>query len=102
MSLGELTIRADYAYRSKIESGTFRLPSTPFFDIVRQKGYGLLSARATLADIPLSGNVRGQLAVFGENLTNKKYSIQGIDFGFMATKTYSEPRTFGVEGKVEF
>jgi hypothetical protein len=46
--------------------------------------------------------VRGQLAVFGENLTNKKYSIQGIDFGFMATKTYSEPRTFGVEGKVEF
>ena len=102
MSFGELTIRADYAYRSRIESSTFKLPSTPFFDLVSQKGYGLLSARATLADIPLSGDAHAQLAVYGENLTNEKYSIQGIDFGFMATMTYSEPRTVGIEGKVEF
>jgi len=102
MSFGELTIRADYVYKSRIQSSTFTLPSTPFFGLVSQKGYGLLSARATLADIPLSGNVRGQLAIYGENLTDKKYIVQGIDFGFMATRTYSEPRTFGVEGKVEF
>jgi iron complex outermembrane receptor protein len=102
MSYGELTIRADYAYRSKILSGTFDLPSTPFFNDVTQKGYGLLSARATLAEIPLADNVRGSLAVYGENLTNEKYSIQGIDFGFMATKTFGERRTFGVEARAEF
>jgi iron complex outermembrane receptor protein len=101
-SYGEFTIRADWVYRSTIESGTLNTPATPFQAIVRQKPYSLFSARATLADIPLSGNARGQLAVFGENLTNKKYIVQGIDFGFMATKTFNEPRTFGIEGKVEF
>jgi iron complex outermembrane receptor protein len=102
MSYGELTIRGDWVYRSKIESGTINAPATPFQDIVRQKGYSLFSARATLADIPLSGNVRGSLALYGENLSNEHYSVQGIDFGHMATKTFAEPRTWGIEGKVEF
>jgi hypothetical protein len=46
--------------------------------------------------------VRGSLAIYGENLGNEHYSIQGIDFGHMATKTFAEPRTWGIEGKVEF
>jgi iron complex outermembrane receptor protein len=101
-SYGEFSIRADYAYRSSIQSGTFNLPSTPFQSVLKQKAYGLLSAKATLADIPLSGNVRGQISLYGENLTNKKYSFQGIDFGFMATETFGQRRTFGVELKANF
>jgi iron complex outermembrane receptor protein len=102
MSYGELTIRSDYSYMGKMESGTFILPSTPFFNSVHQKAYGLLSARATLADIPLTGNSRGQISIYGENLTNKKYSLQGIDFGFFATKTFADRRTVGIEFKADF
>jgi iron complex outermembrane receptor protein len=99
---GEWSFFAGYTYKSKMEFETFNLPAGPYHDVIRQKGYGLLNARVQLSDIPLSGNVRGQLALYGDNLTNEKYNIQGIDFVSFATASFGTRRTFGVEGKVEF
>jgi iron complex outermembrane receptor protein len=102
-SYGEWSFYAGYSWKSKMESATFRLPASPFHDVIQQKGYGLLNARIELSDIPLAGgDVRGQLALFGDNLTNEKYSIQGIDFATFATKSFGTRRTVGLEGKVSF
>jgi iron complex outermembrane receptor protein len=102
-SYGEWSFRTDYAYKSHIYGGTFNLPSTPFRNSIDQKGYGLLSARIALSEIPLAGgNTTATLAIYGENLTDKKYIVQGIDYGFMATAVFGDRRTFGIEGKVNF
>jgi iron complex outermembrane receptor protein len=100
---GQWSIFAAWSYKSKVYSATFNLPNiSPNFNLVNQDGYGLLSARISLSDIKLSGNVRGQISVFGDNLTDKAYNIQGIDFVNYATVNWGTRRTVGVEGKVEF
>jgi iron complex outermembrane receptor protein len=102
-SYGEWSFRTDYAWKSHIYGGTFDLPSTPFQNSIYQKAYGLLSARIALSEIPLAGgDTTAQIALFGENLTNEKYIVQGIDYGFMATAVFGDRRTFGIEGKVNF
>jgi iron complex outermembrane receptor protein len=100
--LGTPSIRADYSYRGRTQWGTFNLPSSPFQRSIVSKEYGLLGVRASLSDIPLSGDARASLSFFGKNLTDERFNAQGIDFGYMATVNYSEGRTVGIEGKVEF
>jgi iron complex outermembrane receptor protein len=102
-SYGEWSFFASYSYKGKVYSATYNTPTdSPFFSVVNPKGYGLLSARVALSDIPLSGNVKGQIAVFGDNLTDKEYNNAGVDFVSYATKVFGTRRTFGVEAKVEF
>jgi iron complex outermembrane receptor protein len=100
---GELSFRADYSYKGHTDFGTFNTVSTPFQNVIQGKAYGLLSARIALSDIPLAGGrVHGQISIYGDNLTNKDYVVQGVDIGFAALQVFGEPRTIGIEGKVEF
>jgi iron complex outermembrane receptor protein len=99
---GNLSARVDWSHRSHTQWGAFNLPSTPFQQQIFGEPYGLLSARVTLAEIPLTKDVRGQLSLFGQNLTDVHYNAQGIDFGIFGTVNYGERRTVGVEGKIEF
>jgi iron complex outermembrane receptor protein len=99
---GKWSVRADYVYTGKTRFGSVNNPATNFTLLAARKGYGLVSGRFQLSDIPLSGHARGQLALFGDNLTNKKYSTNTIDWGFMSTSLWGARRTVGVEGKVEF
>jgi iron complex outermembrane receptor protein len=101
-SYGEWSFFAAYSYKSKIGWDTFNTPATPYQALIMQKGYWLLSARIALSDIPLSGSVRAQISVFGDNLTNKSYHILGSDFGNYAALNFGVGRTVGIEGKVEF
>jgi iron complex outermembrane receptor protein len=101
-SYGQWSVFLNYYYQGKVAYATFPAPISPFQRVVDGKSYGLLSGRITLSDIPLSGGARGQIALFGDNLTNKKYNVQGIDFTTFASITWGTPRTFGIEGKVEF
>jgi iron complex outermembrane receptor protein len=100
-----------YSYKTHIEFEAFDSPSSA---LLRQPAYGLLSGRIALSDIPLNGgHTRAQIAVFGDNLTDQIYDIQGIDFGTapgpnpngpsrFATANYGNRRTFGVEAKIDF
>jgi iron complex outermembrane receptor protein len=101
-SYGTWSARLDYAYKSSIQWGTLQLIRTPNKNAIESKSYGVLNGRISLAEIPLSGSARGRISAFGENLTNKKYVVQGIDFGFAGTVVFSQRRTVGVEGAVEF
>jgi iron complex outermembrane receptor protein len=101
-SYGTWSFFLSYYYQGRTQMSAFKTASLPYKDFVVGKAYGLLNGRIALSDIPLSGAVRGQISLFGENLTNKKYNAQGIDFQSFGTITWGEPRTFGVEGKVQF
>jgi iron complex outermembrane receptor protein len=101
-SYGQWSFFASYSYKSKVDFSVFRTPASPYQDLIAQKGWWLLSARVALSDIPISGDVRGQIALFGDNLTDEKYHILGSDFGTYAALNFAVGRTIGIEGKVEF
>jgi iron complex outermembrane receptor protein len=100
-SYGELSLAVDYSYRGAIDWAGYA-GTSPFKASVRGKSYGLLGARVALSEIPLGNNARGEIAVFGRNLTDEDYVTQGIDFVLFGTKNFGDRRTIGVEGKVEF
>jgi iron complex outermembrane receptor protein len=99
---GVWSARLDYSYKSKMQWGTLQLIRTPFKNAIEGKGYGTLAGRISLSEIPLNGSAKGRISLFGENLTNKKYVVQGIDFGFAGTNVFSQRRTVGIEGAVDF
>jgi iron complex outermembrane receptor protein len=102
VSYGEWSAFLAYSYKSRIESDVFNLPSSPYQNILAQKGYGLLSGRIALSHIQIHGDTRAQIALFGDNLTNEIYNVQGVDFGSFATATWGERRTVGVEVRADF
>jgi iron complex outermembrane receptor protein len=103
MSYGRLSARVDYSYRGRTEWDTFdSTAGGPFKTSIAGKAYGLLSSKITLADIPIAGETRGQIAIYGANLTDEHYNAQGIDFVLFGTVNYGLRRTFGIEGKVNF
>jgi iron complex outermembrane receptor protein len=93
MSLGRnrLMLHGDYSYRSREQ---FQLVASPF----DQAGYGVLGARLALS----GATDRWSIALFGTNLTDKRYRAAGRDgleeVGF-ANSVVSPPRQIGVEFK---
>ncbi|MCW0199742.1 TonB-dependent receptor [Sphingopyxis sp.] len=68
--------------------------------LLKQKGYWLLGGRIALKD----EDGRWEAAVFGRNLTRKKYinyAVDLSDFGFIE-QFRGEPRMFGVEFRVKY
>jgi iron complex outermembrane receptor protein len=91
---GSLTLHGDYSYRSREQ---FQLVASPF----DQPGYGLLGARLTFRDTAR----RWSVALFGTNLTDKRYRGAGRDalndVGFANSLT-GMPRQIGVELRAGF
>ncbi len=105
--LGSLILRADYSYQSPKYFGIIDLPTqNPFAARTERRPQNLISARITLADIPVwDGKATMEASVFGDNLLNDHYVVQAIDFGpslGFATKQYGVPRTFGFDIKVKY
>jgi iron complex outermembrane recepter protein len=98
---GVVSIGVDYSWTGKTP-GVFSRVGTPFPFILDNRSYGLLGARFAVRDIPVNGDVRGSLALFGRNLTDRRYSTASIDFGYVGTQNFPERRTMGVEAKIEF
>ncbi len=104
---GALILRADYSYQSPKYFGIIDLPTqNPFAARTQAPPQNLISARATLADVPVwDGSAMLEASVFGDNLLDQHYVVQAIDFGpslGFATKQYGEPRTFGFDIKVKY
>ncbi len=91
---GDLLLRADYAWQDKIEFNVIN-------DFNYQGAYGTANARVALASRARSW----ELAVFGTNLSNKRYAYTGGTLGAplapIPTIAWNIPgarRTAGVEG----
>ncbi|WP_255326454.1 TonB-dependent receptor [Sphingobium sp. EM0848] len=102
VSIGELTARVDYAYRSTVYFHNLDRVN-PFNVETRSRPDHNLRARLALSDITL-GSGKLELGVWGDNLTNQKNLDFAIDFGSLgfAAGSYKKPRTFGVDAKISF
>ena len=98
--VGDVTLRADYAWQDKIQFNVIN-------DFNYQPSYGTLNGRIALAE----PRRRWQLALFADNLTDKRYAYTGgtveafsaTPNGLVPTPTIAwnipgAPRTYGIEG----
>jgi iron complex outermembrane receptor protein len=104
-SYGELSARLDWAWNSDRYFHVSELQN-PFNRRISDPGHGTLNGRITLADIRM-GESRAvwELSVWGENLTNEKYFVAGIEFGpslGFAGNIYGMPRRVGVDARLKF
>ena len=65
------------------------------------KGYGLLNARLTLAEIPVGDN-QLQVSLWGKNLMDNEYRLNTVPFGPFAVSYFGNPRTYGFEATISF
>lgn len=90
VDFGLIALHGDYSYRSKEQ---FQLAAA----LNDQPGYGLLGARITLR----SRNERWSVALFGSNLTDKRYRTAGrgtlMRIAGFAYSSIGQPRQWGVQ-----
>lgn len=96
-SFGETRFAVDYNWRSR----TQLVSSAIYRASLSQQSYGLLGGRVTAH----FRSVDTDLSVFAKNLTNRKYSVSGVQFdnslGFNSLYA-GEPRTYGVQLTTHF
>lgn len=96
-AIGTATMSADYSWQSAVNTN-----ETDDRFITTYPSYGVLGARIELANVASSGI---DLALFGSNLTNKKYILGGFpltsSLGFEAAY-YGEPRMYGMSARIRF
>ena len=102
--IGDMTarLRVDYAYRSSLYFNVLDA-TTPFNQNIKSPADDNLKARFALEDIKVAGGLM-EIGVWGDNLTNEKTLIYGIDFGSIgfAGATFKKPRSYGIDAKISF
>jgi iron complex outermembrane receptor protein len=91
---GDLTARLNWYHQNAVNF-------SPQSDLLKQAKYGLLSGQLTM----MLKDGKTEIAVFGENLLNRRYVSSGIGFedGFLAGFAYfGPPRMYGVEIRRSF
>ena len=100
--IGTATFRLDATYQ-----GTSRLTaqggyvSAALNDLVTDKAFWLVNARASLSDIDLGGS-KARVSFFVQNLTNKKNLEFAADVGSVIVGFFRQPRTYGLDLSFEF
>ncbi|MBA6412885.1 TonB-dependent receptor [Parahaliea sp. F7430] len=95
---GEVIARLDYTYSDDYVGYINPEQNRP----LQLDSYGLLSGRLSVADIRVAGDTRLNVALWGKNLTNEDYRLNGIPFGPFAVSYFGNPRTYGVEATLSF
>jgi iron complex outermembrane recepter protein len=105
---GTVRVLADYAYQSKQFYYPYSLTRTnnPNAFYTQIPGYGIFNGKLLLADIPISGDVTGEIGFWMKNIANN-HSVQnwidfGPAFGNIRPTNFVNPRTFGGELKVRW
>jgi len=92
---GSFSWRADYLYRSEVFHDVKNTPS------IAQDGFGLVNARLVFSRFGSAW----QLALFGTNLTDKRYKTTGTEalgFANFAAAQWGRPREWGLSFKYSF
>lgn len=94
---GDLSVRLDWYKASERYFQPLDIVSA-FNKQIRDPGNTNLRARVSLSEIPIGGGV-GEIAIWGDNLTNHDNIGYGIDFGGLGVGgvTYTEPRRYGID-----
>ncbi|MBY0510681.1 MAG: TonB-dependent receptor [Rhodospirillaceae bacterium] len=105
---GTLRLITDYAYQSSQFFYPYSLTRTtnPNAFYTQVPGYGIVNAKLLLADIPVSGDVTGEVAFWMKNIADNRAVQNWIDFGpgfgNIRPTNFVNPRTFGAELKVRW
>lgn len=94
-SFGELSARADYAWKDDFYVGILDDPTT------NVDAYGLFNARLQLDRIPV-GDGRLRIAAWGNNLTDEEYWTTAINLSVFTVNQWADPRSYGVEVNYDF
>lgn len=73
---------------------------SPFIDLVRGDARTIVNGRISLREIPVGSTAAtAEIALWGKNMLDEAYIVQGIDFGSLGfgEVTYGPPRTGGLE-----
>jgi len=95
---GEAIARLDYTYSDDYVAYVNPDQNRP----LQMDSYGLLNGRLSVADISLGGDTRLNVALWGKNLTDEDYRVNGIPFGPFAISYFGNPRTYGLEATLAF
>lgn len=108
---GKLDLIADYTLVSSYYTSATGIPhptspaDTPAY-MVESPGRQMLNARALLSEVPLGGNLTGNISVWGKNILNEKNPNFFIDFGAsfasLITAYFPDPATYGVTLGINF
>ena len=67
----------------------------------KEESYGLLNARLTLAEIPVTNVGKVRASLWGKNLEDKKYSVIHAP-GFNGYRAFGDPRSVGIDVVYEY
>ena len=90
LGAAEMPVTVSYGYKS---SFNYDFVVNPSSSVLRQGGYGVLNAR--IGYVPQSGS--WSLAVYGDNLTNKRYFNDDVAAAIGIRAQYANPLTYGME-----
>ena len=62
----------------------------------------LANMRASVADIPIGGNVQAKVSAWVKNLTNEKTLVNALDLGSVVVGAFQRPRTYGLDLEFTF
>lgn len=98
-----LSVTGVWHSKIRLDSNPGRADAVPQFGVLEYTPESwLVNARAVLRDIPL-GAFRGEIALWGKNLTDNDYPVSALNFGsFGLSATFLEPRSYGVDLRFQF
>ena len=72
----------------------------------RSKGRTVVNLRAAVGEIPLAGDVKGEVSLWVRNLTKEDDATNFIDFGAgfngLTVGYFPDPRTYGITAGIKF
>lgn len=82
----------------------YQTPINPFLDDMSEDGYTLYDLRLTFSNIPGFAGGKAQVSLWGKNITDEEYLLNGIDFGALgfAGAIFGDPATWGADITFEF
>lgn len=99
---GTARLRVDYSYRTRMYFNVLDITS-PFNEAISSGPDRNLKARLSLENIDL-GRTAVDIGLWGDNLTNQKNVIYGVDFGSLGFGggIFKRPATYGFDLKVQY
>ena len=103
-SWGDATVRfrADYSFRTKMYFNALDI-TAPFNNAIFAPNDHNVKARVSVEGLKLGGSSL-ELGLWGDNLTNQRQRVYGIDFGSIgfAGATFKKPTTWGVDARIRY
>jgi iron complex outermembrane receptor protein len=104
LDLTNLTVRlrGDVSHRTKFYVNALDA-TAPFNPLIASPNSTLVKARLSFEDIAVGGG-KLDIGIWGDNLTNQKHLLYGIDFGALgfAGATFDKPTTYGIDARIKF